>query len=218
MKLITILTIATLACLTTQKCPSSATEKCLSCDTTTCKTCVGLKPNTTGTCEAVTTAKSNCVAYNADSSCKACNTGYSLVSAACVKNTVTDCSIGFLGDAAKCYACKDEYVPSADNTKCEKGTCSISNCYSCARNGTTQQCGLCKSGYALNDAQTTCTASDVKGCWESSSKTACTKCQYGYHTNGSNGCVDGKYTQTYFDEVDGAALMGLVSMIFAISF
>lgn len=152
----------TTATANTLKCADGADENCGQCTASKCTTCWEMYPDTNGICQAPTTKVANCQVYASATLCAGCETGYTLVSKACVKNTVANCAYELV--AGTCTLCNGYSVLAG---KCDKAC--PSNCKTCAVSGTAAVCAQCNDGYKLTASLTSLATGQLGDCEKAAS-------------------------------------------------
>lgn len=152
----------TTAVANTLKCADGADKNCGMCVASKCVLCWEMYPDTNGICQAPTTKVANCQTYSTAALCSSCESGYTLVSKACVKNTVANCSYELV--AGTCTSCNGYSILAG---KCDKAC--PSNCSTCAMTGSATVCAACNAGYTMTASLTSLAAGQLGDCKKSSS-------------------------------------------------
>ena len=142
-----------------------------------------------GVCNEVTSTIDDCVLYESQTKCAACELEYQLSAGTCVEiKTPEDC---ISKDAdGNCVACDDDKVYDVTAKECTDKDCKeLTGCdkHACF-DTTTSVCLKCKDDYALT-ATGTCTATDVSNCRVAGdTKSKCAQCDFEYYDVNQTEC------------------------------
>ncbi len=161
-----------------------------------------------------TTEKDNCISYEANGKCQACEEEYYDSSGSCVANTIDGCvSESIEGSTHLCTGCEDGKAALAN--KCPGETACTGNCSHCYISNDTQLCTKCSSGYTLYGTTCKTASSGLANCWITVDGTTCIMCEGGYYDK-DNVCTESSKTSTISGSgVYSLFFMGLFTFIFS---
>lgn len=170
----------TLACYT-----NCTIAYCINCSGSTCYQCVsGLTYNASKKACQNFTGTTNCKVMT--TKCTVCLDGFTLVGTQCVQNCQTpSCLTCSLANNYLCLTCANGYylVSTPYYAYCNPNPCNVTNCTSCASNGSCLTCATSFLVYnsSSNKCENQCKLSNCRDCLPSA--TTCSYCNPGYALN-----------------------------------
>lgn len=161
-----------------RKCVKCSDDNCKWCNEQTCTSCKsGFYFGKDNKCTAVPTDVKNCLTFNTEGACTACETAYYVKEGKCAKKPDNCMAVSDAGLCTRCNAgftlkTASESTMLRQNPKCV--ACSIPGCDSC--DGDVKKCTRCKSNFFKDaDVITKCTEC-LEGCATCSAAKTCDNC------------------------------------------